>query len=130
MKKLFGPYRELLSGSRYKSRSDFWFFVGYFFAVLTVVLLIGIASSTAEIPFLRVLLAIWGLPTFVAVLRMMPGRLRDAGYSPQYAFVALVPAAGAVLLLLALTKKSVEIEETGTGERPRTGSAARLGDSF
>ncbi len=69
---------------------------------------VGPAGSPPVIAGLRLFLIVWGVPTVVALVRLMFGRLRDAGYSAWYTLIACVPIVGGFLVIVALAKSSVE----------------------
>ena len=84
-------------------RADFWWFA------LAVALLLAVAKLLAEIlgplPLQIMALAVL-LPWLAACTR----RLRDAGLSPWWQLICLVPVAGLLLLLYLLTQPSKEAE--------------------
>ena len=103
-----GALRGLDFGGR-TSRPNFWWFA------LAVTMLLALAQLLAEtmgsLPLLIVALLVL-LPWIAACTR----RLRDAGLSPWWQLISLVPVAGILVLLYLLSFPTKESEQVGTAQ--------------
>jgi uncharacterized membrane protein YhaH (DUF805 family) len=82
------------------SRSEYWWWT--LFNVLISVVLGGIDSAISGRQDIGVLQTLWGLAVLLPSLAVGVRRLRDAGYSWRFLFLALIPFVGAIILIVLL----------------------------
>ena len=88
------------------TRAEYWWFVLYYFIAAMIlmigyVFLVGVRGhETVLRVVLTALIAVWGVPTLIALLAAAIRRLHDIGRSGWYLLVSLVPIIGPILLLI------------------------------
>jgi len=80
---------------------------GYWMAFLFNIIIAFVIGIIAGITGLMAISVIYSLAIFVPALAMLVRRLRDAGKHWACMFVALIPLAGIIILIVFLVKASV-----------------------
>jgi uncharacterized membrane protein YhaH (DUF805 family) len=86
------------------SRSEYWWWT--LFSVLVSVGLGVIDSAISGQSDFSLLSTLWSLAVLLPSLAVGVRRLRDAGYSWGYLFLALIPIVGGIILIVLLCKQS------------------------
>ncbi|MEO5587842.1 MAG: DUF805 domain-containing protein [Novosphingobium sp.] len=105
------------------SRSEFWFFVLFFFGGVIVSSVIDRALGTGSANGVGIVYAIFVLATFLPYLAVLVRRLHDTGRSGWWYWIALIPLVGVILLIVWFAAKGT----TGSneyGEDPLGGELA------
>ncbi|MCL2425096.1 MAG: DUF805 domain-containing protein [Oscillospiraceae bacterium] len=80
---------------------------GFWMAFLFNMIAVTIIAIIAVVAGILWLSSIYALAVFLPGLAIAIRRLRDAGKSPAYIFIALIPFAGVILYIIALCKASI-----------------------
>ena len=83
---------------------------GYWMAFLFNFIASAILTVLGRIPVLAFLASLYPLATMIPGLAITIRRLRDAGQSWPWIFIAFVPLAGPIILIVKLCKASVPEE--------------------
>lgn len=86
------------------SRSEYWWWT--LFNVLVSAVLGGIDIALGGQQNIAVLQTLWGLTVLLPSLAVGVRRLRDAGYSWGFLFLALIPFVGAIIVIVLLCQPS------------------------
>ncbi len=86
------------------SRSEYWWWT--LFNVVVSAVLGGIDIAINGQQDIAVLQTLWGLAVLLPSLAVGARRLRDAGYSWGFLFLALIPFAGAIIVIVLLCQPS------------------------
>jgi uncharacterized membrane protein YhaH (DUF805 family) len=106
-------FRKYFDFRGYASRPEYWWFALFSFlgSIVANVLDTGIgASMNTNFSLLNTL---WALAVLLPGLAVLVRRLRDAGYAWPWIFIALVPIAGGIILIVLLcqpTRQRVAIQ--------------------
>lgn len=107
MKEFIEGMRRYADFTGTSTRREFWMFVLVYFIADVIISLI---DST-------VLLTIFWIVTIVPSVAITVRRLRDAGFSPWWAFIGLIPLIGLIVLIVMCAQKSVATVATETPEQ-------------
>lgn len=92
----------------------YWYaIVGCIVAGIVVGIVVGILSKIS-LGLGTAVNCIYALATLIPGISITIRRLKDAGYPWQHIFFALIPIAGAIILILKLVKPSVDAQPAAT----------------
>lgn len=87
------------------SRSEFWYFVLFFFAGVIVSSILDKILGTGGASGVGIVYAIFVLATFLPYLSVLVRRLHDTGRSGWWYWIALIPFVGVILLIVWFAAK-------------------------
>ena len=80
------------------TRSEYWWFVLFWYAIILCAVLLGVATGIDK-PILA-LIGIFGAISFIPIVALRVRRLHDIGKSGWWIFLGLVPYIGGFILFL------------------------------
>ena len=130
-KNFFKNYAEFTGRS---TRPDFWwvwlgnlilsipFWIIYFYVLYLSTAMDSVSDSASEAVFIffglvAIIYAVFYLAILVPTIALSVRRLRDAGFHWAFIFIALVPIAGPIALIVMLAWPSKKDEDTDTEEQ-------------
>ena len=115
IKSVFGQYAGFSGRAR---RSEYWFFVLFYFIVTVVVTIIDAVIGSPILGYVLVLALI--VPTLAVAAR----RLHDTGRSGWWQLIALVPVIGSIVLIVFYVQDSHSDNQHGPSPKGLTGGYA------
>lgn len=91
-------YSKYATFSGRATRSEYWWFVLFWYAIILCAVLLGVATGI-EKPILA-LIGIFGAISFIPIVALRVRRLHDIGKSGWWIFLGLVPYIGGFILFL------------------------------
>lgn len=91
-------YSKYATFSGRATRSEYWWFVLFWYAIILCAVLLGVATGIDK-PILA-LIGIFGAISFIPIVALRVRRLHDIGKSGWWIFLGLVPYIGGFILFL------------------------------
>ena len=91
-------YSKYATFSGRATRSEYWWFVLFFYATILCAVLLGVATGIDK-PILA-LIGIFGAISFIPIVALRVRRLHDIGKSGWWIFLGFVPYIGEIILFI------------------------------
>lgn len=91
-------YSKYATFSGRATRSEYWWFVLFWYAIILCAVLLGVATGIEKLTL--ALIGIFGAISFIPIVALRVRRLHDIGKSGWWIFLGLVPYIGGFILFL------------------------------
>ena len=91
-------YSKYATFSGRATRSEYWWFVLFWYAIILCAVLLGVATGIEKLTL--ALIGIFGAISFIPIVDLRVRRLHDIGKSGWWIFLGLVPYIGGFILFL------------------------------
>ena len=101
-------YSKYATFSGRATRSEYWWFVLFWYAIILCAVLLGVATGIEKLT--SALIGILGAISFIPIVALRVRRLHDIGKSGWWIFLGLVPFGGFILFIFSVIESDGENE--------------------